>query len=129
MRQYIEAIQADVRKRMIPPHRQSVIQISQELGIHQATLYNWGKIWRLQGEVVPALEKDLEGWAAADKFTVLVESAGFNATELCAYCRELGFISSTGRPLAAVGPGCQCGADHGGAAGPKEETPAGTERN
>jgi hypothetical protein len=29
-----------------------VAQISQELGIHQATLYNWRKSWRLQGEVV-----------------------------------------------------------------------------
>lgn len=45
---------------MSPPHRQSVAQISQELGIHQATLYNWRKSWRLQGEVVPASEKDPE---------------------------------------------------------------------
>jgi transposase-like protein len=32
---------------MSPPHRQSVAQISQELGIHQATLYNWRTSWRL----------------------------------------------------------------------------------
>jgi transposase-like protein len=31
---------------MSPPHRQSVAQISQELGIHQATLYYWKKSWR-----------------------------------------------------------------------------------
>ncbi|MFS6817951.1 helix-turn-helix domain-containing protein [Synechococcus lacustris Tous-12m] len=49
MRRYSEAVQADVRKRMSPPHRQGVAQISQELGIHQATLYNWRKLWRLQG--------------------------------------------------------------------------------
>jgi len=73
---------------MSPPHRQSVAQISQELGIHQATLYNWRKSWRLQGEVVPASEKDPEGWTAADKFTVVLESAGFKATELSAYCRD-----------------------------------------
>jgi len=77
---------------MSPPHRQSVAQISQELGIHQATLYNWRKSWRLQGEVVPASEKDPEGWTAADKFTVVLESAGFNATELSAYCRERGLF-------------------------------------
>ena len=52
-------------------------QISQELVIHQATLYNWRKSWRLQGEVVPASEKDPEGWTAADKFTVVLESARF----------------------------------------------------
>ena len=77
---------------MSPPHRQSVAQISQELGIHQATLYNWRKSWRLQGEVVPASEKDPEGWTAADKFTVVLESDGFNATELSTYCRERGLF-------------------------------------
>jgi len=39
----------------------------------------------LQGEVVPASEKDPDGWSAADKFTVVIETAGLNATELSAY--------------------------------------------
>jgi len=77
---------------MSPPHRQSVAEGSQELGIHQATLYNWRKSWRLQGEVVLASEKDPEGWTAADKFMVVLESAEFNATELSAYCRERGLF-------------------------------------
>jgi transposase-like protein len=90
MRRYSEAVKADVRRRMSPPHRQSVAQISAELGIHVFTLYNWRKTWRLQGEVVPASEKDPEGWGATDKFTVVLETAGLNATELSAYCRERG---------------------------------------
>ncbi len=90
MRRYSESVRADVRKRMSPPHRQSVAQISAELGIHVVTLYNWRKTWRLQGEVVPASEKDPEGWGATDKFTVVLETAGLNATELSAYCRERG---------------------------------------
>jgi hypothetical protein len=48
------------------------------------------KAWQLQGEVVPASEKEPEGWSAADKFTVVLETAGLNATELSAYCRERG---------------------------------------
>ena len=88
MRRYSEAVKADVRRRMSPPHRQSVARISEELGIHLATLYNWRKAWRLQGEVVPSSEKEPEGWSAADKFTVVLESSGLNATELSAYCRE-----------------------------------------
>ncbi len=75
---------------MTPPTRQSVAQISAELGIHVVPLYNWRKAWRLQGEVVPASEKELEGWSAADKFTVVLETAGLNAIELSAYCRERG---------------------------------------
>ena len=46
----------------------------------------------MQGEVVPASEKDPEGWTAADKFTVVMETAGLNATELSAYCRERGLF-------------------------------------
>ena len=90
MRRYSEAVKADVRRRMSPPHRQSVAQISAELGIHVVTLYNWRKTWRLQGEVVPASKKDPEGWGTTDKFTVVLETAGLNATELSAYCRERG---------------------------------------
>ena len=51
------AVQADVHKRMSPPNRQDVPQISKELGIHQSTLYKWRSNWRLEGEVVPASEK------------------------------------------------------------------------
>ena len=56
-----EAVKADVSRRMSPPHRERVAQISAELGIHLVNHYNWRKTWRLQGEVVPASEKDLEG--------------------------------------------------------------------
>jgi transposase-like protein len=75
---------------MSPPHRQSVARISEELGIHVITLYKWRKAWRLLEEVVPASEKDPEGWTATDKFTVMLETAGLNATELSAYCSERG---------------------------------------
>jgi transposase-like protein len=90
MRPYSEAVKADVRRRMSPPHRQSVTEIAQELGIHVITLYKWRKAWRLQGEVVPATQKAPENWGAADKFTVVLETAGLNDTELGAYCQERG---------------------------------------
>lgn len=90
MRPYSEAVKADVRRRMSPPNRQSVMEIARELGIHAITLYKWRKAWRLQGEVVPASEKEAESWSAADKFTVVLETAGLNATELGGYCRERG---------------------------------------
>jgi len=58
MRRYNEAVKADMRRRISPPQRQSVSQITEELGLHVLTLYNWRKAWRLQGEVVPAFEKE-----------------------------------------------------------------------
>ncbi len=75
---------------MNPPHRQSVTQISAQLGFHIVTLYNRRKAWRLQGEVVPASGKEPYGWNAADKFTMVLDIAGLNANELSAYCRERG---------------------------------------
>lgn len=54
MRRYSEAVKADVMRRMSPPHRQSVGQISTEMDIHVDTIYNWRKAGRLQGEGVPA---------------------------------------------------------------------------
>ena len=50
------------------------------MGIHVVILYKWEKTWRLQGEVVPASEKEPEGWNAADKFAVVLETAVLNAT-------------------------------------------------
>jgi transposase-like protein len=67
-----------------------VVEIARELGIHAITLYKWRKAWRLQGAVVPASEKEVESWSAADKFTVVLETAGLNTTELGGYCRERG---------------------------------------
>jgi transposase-like protein len=58
MRRYSEAVKADARRRMSPPQRQSVAQICAELGTHVVTLYRWRKAWRLDGQVVPASQKD-----------------------------------------------------------------------
>jgi transposase-like protein len=49
MRRYSEAVKAVVSRRMSPPQRQSVAQISEELCIHVVTLYNWRKAWRVKG--------------------------------------------------------------------------------
>ena len=101
MTAYSLAVQADVRKRMSPPNRQDVPQISKELGIHQSTLYKWRSNWRLQGEVVPESEKDPDRWSAADKFTVVLETKPILARlyylhphhrRLAISCRMDGFI-------------------------------------
>lgn len=51
MRRYGEAVKADVRRRMSLLMRQSVSQISAELGIRVVTLYNW----RVQRCIKPLL--------------------------------------------------------------------------
>ena len=42
--------------------------------------------------MVPASQKDPEGWSPADKFTVVLETAGHTSTELGGYCRERGLF-------------------------------------
>ena len=75
---------------MSPSYRQSVVQISAELGIGVVTLYNWRKAWLVQGVVVPAYEMAPQAWGATVKFKLVLETAGQNATELSAYCCERG---------------------------------------
>ena len=61
MRGYSEAAKADVRRWMGPPQRQSLSQISAELGNHVVTLSNLRKSWRFQREVV--LEERAYRWS------------------------------------------------------------------
>ncbi len=42
---------------------------------------------------MPATERDPDGWSTSDKFTVVLERAGLNATELSAYCGERGLYT------------------------------------
>lgn len=73
---------------MSPPKRQDLAQISEELGINVMTVSKWRETWRLQVKLVPASEKEPEGWSAAEKFTVVLKNAGLNAIELTDFCRE-----------------------------------------
>ena len=91
MRRYSEAVKADVTMQISPPQSQSVARISKELGIHMMTPYWWSKASQPQREVVPASQKNPEGWGTADKFTEVLETAGLNTIELGEYCRERGF--------------------------------------
>lgn len=81
--------------------------------------------------MVPATQKEPEGWNAADKFTAMLETARLNATEFGAYCRERGLFPELGGPLVSGSPGCQytAGADGGRAEEPREAPPAGSERD
>jgi hypothetical protein len=79
-------------------------RISEETDIHVAALYVWRKGWRLEGEVVLASQKDPEGWGATAKYTVVLETASFNATEISAYCRDRGLYPGAVQPLAPGSP-------------------------
>ena len=89
MRRDSEAVKADIRKRMSPPARQSVARISEETGIHIATLYAWRKGWRWRVRWCRHRTRTLRAGALPTS-SRWCWTAGLNATELSAYCRERG---------------------------------------
>ena len=75
---------------MMPPLNRTVAELAEETGINPVTLYAWRKQARSAGVAVPGDGKQSELWSSADKFRVVVESAGLNETELAEYCRRKG---------------------------------------
>lgn len=78
-------------KRMMPPESRSVAQLSRETGITETTLYNWRKVAREAGSVMPSGgQRKAEEWDSAAKFAVVLETASLGEDALAAYCRSKG---------------------------------------
>jgi hypothetical protein len=92
MRRYSETVKAQMKRRMGPPQRQSFAQIYKESASMPSPSTTGGITGVCWGKRVKTSSKDPEGWSAADKFTLVLVTAGLNATELSAYCRELGLF-------------------------------------
>jgi len=90
MPSYSEERKAAVLKKLLPPHNRSVVEVAQEEGISDATLYNWRTQAKQQGLAVPGSGKISDHWSAEAKFAVVVETAAMNEAELSEYCREKG---------------------------------------
>ena len=82
MASYSKEFKASIIQRMMPPNNVSVTQLKKETGITDATLYTWRKQAKAQGVPVPGDGKNPDQWTAQDKFSVLMETASLNATEL-----------------------------------------------
>lgn len=87
---YSKEIKEAVVKRMMPPNSESVPSLCKELGISDATLYNWRKEARAAGIASPGNDRPSDKWSSEDKFLVVLETYTMNETELAAYCRQKG---------------------------------------
>jgi len=87
---YSEERKANVLKQLLPPKNRPVPEVAREEGISEATLYNWRKAIREQGEPVPGSNQSSDCWTAEAKVAVVVETAGFSNAELSEYCRKKG---------------------------------------
>jgi len=90
MRSYPEERKEAVLKKLLPPHSKSVLEVSREEGISEATLYNWRKAIKESGAVVPNSKSSSEQWSAQTKLAVVAETYSMTENELSQYCREKG---------------------------------------
>jgi transposase len=67
---------------MMPPNNEAISQISEEVGITEATLYKWRKEVRAAGNATPGDGQGSEQWNSEDKFLVVMETYAMNGSEL-----------------------------------------------
>ncbi len=79
-----------VLRKLLPPDAMSVAKVSEQEGISHATLFNWRNAARNEGQLMPDSEKPADKWSSEEKFTVVLESASMNETQLAGYCRKRG---------------------------------------
>ena len=87
---YDAKFRGEIRKRMSPPSRETVTEISRATGISRQTLYSWRNPWKREGELVLARNSAAEAWDSSDMLAAVIQSSGLNGAYLGAYCRERG---------------------------------------
>jgi transposase-like protein len=87
---YSHAVREQVIQRMSPPSRESVAEISCSAGIAVLTIYSRRHQWQKEGQLVPASNKALEQWSAADKLAAVIKAAALIGTDLGSVCRQRG---------------------------------------
>jgi transposase-like protein len=90
MARYSEERKSAILKKLLPPQNRTVVSVATEEGISDATLYNWLKQCRKQGDPVPGRSKTSEEWSGEAKLAVVIETAALSEEELSVYCREKG---------------------------------------
>jgi transposase-like protein len=98
MSRYSNELKASVLRRMMPPENRTVLDLSQETGITQTTLYGWRRSARARGIAVPGNGEPAEQWSSAEKFRVVLETAHLTEVALAEYCRSRGlYVEQVGQ--------------------------------
>ena len=77
---------------MLPPENATLRQISETLGISEATLKKWRQELRANGHAAPANNEPPDQWSSRDKFLIVMETIDLGEAELSEYCREKGLF-------------------------------------
>jgi transposase-like protein len=92
MKSYSPERKAAILKKLLPPLNMSVMELSRQENISNATLYTWRKQMRERGHVVPGNQSSPEQWSAEAKVAVVAETLTLSEVELSAYCRKKGLF-------------------------------------
>lgn len=87
---YSNELKESILRRLLPPNSESISKVAREEGISEQTLRNWRDKARKEGRPAPGKDSTTEEWSTQDKFLVVVETAGFNESELAEYARQKG---------------------------------------
>jgi transposase-like protein len=69
---------ASILAKMTGPDRKPIAQLAAEEGLSTATLYNWRKAARTEGQLLPDHDDSPEGWSSRDKFNAVLETAALS---------------------------------------------------
>ena len=72
------------------PDRRSITELAKLEGVSTATLYNWRKQARLNGELMPDHDDSPEGWSTQNKFNAVLQTAVMSESQIGEYCRTQG---------------------------------------
>lgn len=89
---YTRRIKETAIRMMLPPENTTLRQISETLGISEATLKKWRQELRANGHAAPANNDQADQWSSRDKFLIVMETINLGEAELSEYCREKGLF-------------------------------------
>jgi transposase-like protein len=92
MTKYPKEFKASIIARMLPPTNASVSALAKETGVPKDTLYSWRITHRGKAGAVSEPGSVHSELTSAAKFSVVLESASMNETDLGEYCRRKGLF-------------------------------------
>jgi transposase-like protein len=87
---YSEERKQQILNKLLPPSNLTVVEVAQQEGVSEQTLYNWRNKAKQEGRPVPGNKPTSEHWSAEAKFATVLETASLNEAELSEYCRQKG---------------------------------------
>ena len=90
MKTYPDELKSKIISRLLPPNNEYVPDVSRETGIPKDTLYAWRIKHRRGAHTVKAEQDRTNKLTSAQRFDIVLETAGMNEAELSQYCRRNG---------------------------------------